>query len=79
LEQAEELLTKSLALFKENKDIRYNLGNVYFIPPIMLMMFILHSVLVTLAKRKIFKGIFFQSTKKNGMIFLNFHRKVILI
>jgi len=31
LEQAEELLTKSLALFDENKDIRYNLGNVYFL------------------------------------------------
>lgn len=31
LEQAEELLTKSLTLFRGNKDIRYNLGNVYFL------------------------------------------------
>lgn len=31
LEQAEELLTKALTLFNDNKDIRYNLGNVYFL------------------------------------------------
>lgn len=31
LEQAEELLTRSLALFSDNKDIKYNLGNVYFL------------------------------------------------
>ncbi|MFD1418735.1 tetratricopeptide repeat protein [Companilactobacillus keshanensis] len=31
LEQAEELLTKSLTLFSENKDVRYNLGNIYFL------------------------------------------------
>lgn len=31
LEQAEELLTRSLSLFPDNQDLIYNLGNVYFL------------------------------------------------
>lgn len=30
LEQAEELLTRSLTLFPNNQDLKYNLGNVYY-------------------------------------------------
>jgi len=31
LEQAEELLARSLELFKDNQDLLYNLGNVYYL------------------------------------------------
>lgn len=31
LEQAEELLTRSLSLFPDNTDLLYNLGNVYYV------------------------------------------------
>jgi hypothetical protein len=31
LEQAEELLARSLEMFKDNQDLLYNLGNVYYL------------------------------------------------
>ena len=31
LEQAEDLLTRSLSIYPQNQDLRYNLGNVYYL------------------------------------------------